>query len=277
MKRKLRSVLSFVILAVFTLFTLPGAFGSAPQDPAAPQDSSQNAPVPSKAEKKAARAEAGRDIRPFSTVGMGIKVSTLGIGFETATPVSRRTNLRFGANFFSYDRTFDKDGINYNGKLTLRSVETLFDYFPFGGFHLSPGLLIYNGNNVKATASVPTGQTFDLGDVTYQSSATTPITGSGKLEFNKVAPVVMFGFGNLVPRTRHISVSFEMGVAFHGSPRASLSLAGSACDVTGVNCRNVATDSTVLSNLTSEVNKLNNTASPYKVWPIISLGFGYKF
>lgn len=87
------------------------------------------------------------------------------------------------------------------------------------------------------------------------------------------------GWGNLVSRKegKHFTVPFEMGVAFQGSPKASLSLAGNICDQPGVNCRNVATDSTVQANIVSEQNKVNNSMSFFKAYPIISVGFGYKF
>jgi len=68
-----------------------------------------------------------------------------------------------------------------------------------------------------------------------------------------------------------------LGVAYHGTPTASLSLAGSACAPNGLNCRNAATDPAVQSSLQSEVAKLNRNAEPYKVYPIISVGFGYRF
>ena len=212
------------------------------------------------------------------SVGIGVKASTLGIGADVAVPVGQRANIRGGINAFNYSRNFDRDGITYGGTLWLRSAEALVDFFPTGGgFHISPGVLIYNGNTVKATALVPGGQTFNLGNSTYLSNPANPINGSGKLTTNKVAPMLMLGFGNLVPRTRHFSVSFEFGAAFHGTPKATLDLAGSACDLSGVNCRNAATDPTVQSNVQAEVDKLNKSAAPWKVYPVVSLGFGYKF
>src|SRR5438094_802888 len=75
--------------------------------------------------------------RPFSTVGVGIKVSLLGAGAEAATPLTRRSNLRVGINGFAYDRSFHKDGVSYAGRLSFRSAEVHYDWFPFGGsFHL---------------------------------------------------------------------------------------------------------------------------------------------
>ena len=117
---------------------------------------------------------------------------------------------------------------------------------------MSPGPLVYNGNGATATANVPGGSTFTLGGTTYTSDPTNPITGTGKLDFVKAAPTAMFGFGNLVPQNRHFTYNLELGAVFQGSARTKLNLTGNACDSTGLNCVNAATDPTVQSNVTAE-------------------------
>jgi hypothetical protein len=211
---------------------------------------------------------------------MGVKVSLLGAGIEVATPITHRTNLRAGFNMFTYSRAFNKDGIAYDGTLGFKSVEAHYDIFPFAGrFHISPGVLAYIGNPISANASVPGGQSFSLGGTGYYSDSTTPVTGNGKINFNQVAPTITLGWGNLVSRREgaHFSVPFEIGVAYQGSPKATLNLAGNVCDSPGVNCRSVASDPNVQSQIQSEQAKLNSSMSFFKLYPIISIGFGYKF
>ena len=211
-------------------------------------------------------------------VGIALKVSTLGPGLEAATALASKFNLRGGLNFFRYSRGFVNDGINYNGQLNLHSGELHLDWYPFAhGFHLSPGLLVYNANGATANASVPGDNTFRLGGITYLSDPKQPITGKGKLGFNKVAPTLLFGFGNLVPHTRHFSVNFDLGVVFQGSASTTLNLAGNACNTDGTNCVNAATDPNVQASVQSQQRKINNDLSPYKYYPVISLGFGYRF
>jgi hypothetical protein len=214
-----------------------------------------------------------------SHIGVGVKVSLLGAGIEAATPITYRTNLRFGFNAFGYSRGFTNDGVGYNADLTFRSFETHFDWFPFAGrFHLSPGLMVYNGNQIKATAGVPIGQQFTLGGTTYTSDSTNPIAGTGKIGFNKVAPSFLLGWGNLLPRSNsHFSIPFEFGVLFQGSPKAALNLTGSACDANGLGCHDISTDTTFQNNVIAQQNKLNSDMSFFKFYPVISLGFGYKF
>jgi hypothetical protein len=206
-----------------------------------------------------------------------VKVSTLGIGGEVAIAVSHRTNVRFGFNAFSYGHTFDKDGATYKGNLDLRSAQATYDIFFLKGLHLSPGVLFYNGNQVTANVSVPGGQTFTLGNTTYMSDAANPVAGTGKLTVYKAAPMLLFGIGNLVPRSGHFSTSFEIGAAYQGPPRVALNLGGSACDSTGLFCRSIASDPTIQSDIVAEQAKLNRSASSYKFYPVISFGVGYKF
>ncbi|HKV62392.1 MAG TPA: hypothetical protein VJO16_10790 [Candidatus Acidoferrum sp.] len=212
-------------------------------------------------------------------VGVGVQVSTLGIGGEIALPITHRSNARFGFNAFSYSHTFDKDGVTYKGSLDMRSAQAVFDFFPFNfGFRLSPGALLYNGNKVNANASVPGGQSFTLNGASYVSDAASPVTGTGKLTFSKAAPMLLLGFGNLVPRgKRRFSMSFDIGAAYQGPPRATLALSGNACDSTALNCRAISSDPTIQSNILAEQAKINKSASPFRFSPIVSFGVGYKF
>ena len=212
-----------------------------------------------------------------SRIGAGIKVSTLGAGAEAAFEVSNHINIRGGVNYFSYGRNFTNSGINYGATLRLQSWEAHLDYFIGHTFHVSPGLLIYNGNRLNANITVPAGQSFTLSNTDYISSATNPVSGTGVLKFAKVAPSFMFGFGNLVPRGRHhFSVNFEMGAVYQGAPMVGLNLVGTACDSSGANCQNVTTDSGIQSNIQAQQEKYNHDVSPFRFYPVISLGFGFK-
>ena len=193
--------------------------------------------------------------------------------------VTHTTNLRGGFNAFSYSRGFSKDGISYAGDLSFRSAEAHFDWFPLGrGFHLSPGVIAYNGNKVSATANVPGGSTLTLDGVQYMSDPANPVSGSGMITFNKAAPTIMLGLGNLVRRHgRRFSVNLEVGAAFTNAPQATLNLAGGVCGTNGLGCRSIASDPTVQSNVLAEQAKINHDISPLKVYPLISLGFGYRF
>ena len=257
---------------------LPG-YGQSDQQPDAAPASTQappSAPAPNPQPVPKAKKVDPVDNRYF---GGGVKVSSLGVGAEVAARVLWRANLRGGFNILGYSRTFNKDGVAYGGHLAFRTVEGHLDFFPWAGnLHFGPGIIGYIGDPIKARAIVPGGQSFTLGGVTYTSDPTNPTNANGKIDFNQVAPVVTFGMGNLVPRlkSKRFSVPFEVGVAFQGSPKATLGLTGNVCP-TGGGCVNAATDPNVQANVVSEQNKINKSMSVFKAYPIMSVGFGYKF
>jgi len=203
----------------------------------------------------------------------------MGAGIQAATAVTSRSNVRVGFNYFSYSGSTSKDNVNYDGTLRLESAEVLYDQYLGAGFHISPGVAIYDGNQGTGTAAVPGGQTFTLNGVSYFSATAAPVTGSASITARKVAPEIMIGFGNLLPRgARHFTLNIEAGVIFQGSPNAKLSLNGSTC-VTGgtTGCLPISSNPAVQSNIQGEQTTINNDLGPFKYYPVIRMGFGYKF
>jgi hypothetical protein len=208
--------------------------------------------------------------------GVGVKAGTLGIGVQVGTALASRVNLRGGANFFTYKDTLNEDGVAFNGTLQLRSVEAKLDLFVIGGFRVTPGLLLYNDNNVSALATVPTGTSVTLGGVRYTSNPADPLRGSAAITFSKFAPTIGIGFGNLLPRSaRHWSLSTDLGIAFSGSPQFALGMTGSAC--VGAVCQPVATTPSVSANVEAERVKIQNDLKDFKYYPELSVMFGWKF
>ena len=221
----------------------------------------------------------GEGTRLSSRLAIGVKVSALGAGLEAATPFSRRANLRAGFNAFGLDLRFHRDGIPYSGQLSFHSVEAHYDWFPFyGSFHISPGVLVYNGNRLNARVSIPASQSFTLNHTPYVSDAAKPVNGTGSLNFPRAGPMISIGWGNLLPRNgTHFTIPFEVGAVYTGPPLARLNLAGAVCDSSGTNCRNFAADPILQSNVQGENNRLNRLLSPFRFYPLISVGFGFSF
>lgn len=218
----------------------------------------------------------GQDLPRFA---IGAKTSSLGYGFEGTTAVTEKSNLRGGFNFFNFDKGYDHDGIRYDGTLRFRSVQVNYDQYLFSGFHVSPGLLLYNGNEVRSTALVPAGQSFTLGSTTYFSGQTNPINGSASLDLGKTfSPLVMIGAGNPLPRNgRRLGFNVDFGIVFQASPKSVLNIAGTACTVNPTTgCLNAATDPTVQSNVIAEQNQLDDDLKELKYYPILSFGISWR-
>lgn len=211
--------------------------------------------------------------------GVVAKASMLGIGGDVGASITPFFNVRGGFNGFSFSKGFNNSGIHYDGNLRLRSVEALVDITPLRDwFHISPGMLVYNGNQINAKATVPGGQTFDLGGASFKSSTADPIHGTGVLAVKKAAPMVMFGFGNPIPHSHHFTIVQDFGVVFQGTPKTTLNLAGTACDaVTGLACVNAATDPTFQAQVKAEQDKINKDTSIVKFYPVASIGIGIRF
>jgi hypothetical protein len=277
----LLSVSVSAALAQQTAATDTGSSSSLPPQYVADANPSASLPPAGFVGSNGTVPSAAAHTRPFSGLAMGAQVGILGIGFQVATPLASHFNLRGGASFFNYNDALSSDGINYNANLHFRSVETSVDWFPWArSFHISPGALLYNGNQVTANAAVPAGDTFTLNDTTYTSSATDPVRGTGSVKFNKAAPKITVGWGNLLPRSgRHFSVPFEIGFAYVGQPKTVLNLAGNACyNYEGQNyCSDVATNSMIQTNLAAQQQKIANDISPARFFPILSTGFSYSF
>jgi hypothetical protein len=221
-------------------------------------------------------------IRPFSRIGFDAHVGLGGIGFDVATPVSRRFNIRAGSDFFAYSTTFQDQGATVAANLRMRSGHASLDWFPFRGrFRLSPLVVFANNNRAKATALVPPGSTITLNGQDYISSLTDPLHGGGAVDFRKASPGFTLGLGNVIPRTsNHLSVPVEAGFYYVGQPGLKVNFTGSACDPTlppEVACEAVDQDSGFQQNLAAFIARNHHNLSYASFFPIFSVGFGYAF
>lgn len=224
-------------------------------------------------------APAAESVRPFSQLAVGVKFSTLGAGVEVATPLSGHFNLRVGGNFFQYTDHLTTNGIHYAAALNFSSAQASIDWFPWGrSFHVSPGALVYSGNRIIANGSVPGGTSFTINGNDYVSDLADPVGGSARIDLAHAAPMLTFGWGNLIPRKPgHFIIPFEMGFAYIGDPKVGLNFGGSVCDAQQLGCRPVQSDPTFQSDVAAEKAKIQNNANYARFYPILSLGFAYRF
>ena len=214
---------------------------------------------------------------PFSKVAFGLTANTLGGGAEIATPLGNGFNLRVGANFIQFQYPFSKDGLDYTPQIKLESAQGTIDWFPGNGdFHVSAGALYFK-NDLSGPASVQVGQTFTLGSATYLNSIDDPVSGTAAVTYSrKIAPLVLIGFGNLLPRTgRRLSFPLEAGVAYMGAPQTRLILKGTSCTSDG--CFDAGTDAGMQSNIKLEQTKISNDLSYTTFYPVLSFGVAFRF
>ena len=255
-------------------------------EPAAPaQPASDPAPIPLHMRNtmvQALPAGGSNHIRPFSAVGVQLKIGFNGPGVDIAVPLAQHWNARVGGTFFQYSGTYTIDGVDISGEAKFRSGNFALDYFPFKGtFRISPGITFYNGNHVQANASIPGGNTFTLNDVNYTSAVNDPVRGTATLSFgNRRAPSITAGWGNMIPRHgSRFSVPFEFGIQYISDPKIDMVLAGTACSAQGTvsGCGQLQSDPIAQDNLAKELKKLNDQIHPLAYYPILSIGVSWSF
>lgn len=235
--------------------------------------------VPPAAKAKNKDSDDNGRVLPFSRFAIGTKLGTFGWGGQIATPITGWMNLRGGADFFNFGYGLSNDGTNYYASLHLKSGTVQADIYPFrrGGFHISPGVLIFR-SNVGATMNIPGGSTFTENNVNYTSDPADPVNGSGALTFSRqIMPALTFGFGNMIPRreSKHWSAPFEIGAAYTGHYAMQVNLTGSACQP-GTGCGSV-NDPSIQANVVQETNKINEDFKHFQFYPIITSGVSYRF
>ncbi len=228
----------------------------------------------------------------FTRIGVGVGISTLGVRLQAATNLGNHLALRASGNFFGYSDNFTTNGIAANAKLSLYSAAVAVDFFPFKfPVRLSPGLLLYNGNQLTGTTNVAAGTSFTLNGATYYSAnansvtGAVPVSGTASLGLNATKPAftITTGVGNMVPRKGHLSFPFEVGVALIGAPSVKVSLGGWACyDQAQTQCADLSNASNpiavaIQSHLTTQEAKWANDLNPLKTYPIVSVGVAYSF
>jgi hypothetical protein len=235
---------------------LPAAPVPQPNAPSAAPAAAPAAPLPAPQAETAALA---------SRIGFGAHLSTLGPGVDLGFRIAPNINIRGGFNYFDITENFTSSGASYSGTVKFESGEAHLDYYFLHSVHVSPGILFSNGTLASATIGVPGGSTFTVNHDTYTSDESNPLGGTASLKFNKVAPSIMIGLGNLVPAGRHhFSVRLEVGGAFRGTPTVAYT------------CQSAATSTQFQSDVAAQTAKTNNDISFLKFYPVLSLGFGFR-
>ncbi|MFN0317446.1 MAG: hypothetical protein ACKVQA_20675 [Burkholderiales bacterium] len=190
------------------------------------------------------------------------RFGTLGLGLEVGGGLSEQWAIRAGLNGYSVDETLTESNVNYEAELQLRSGGITVDWHPGGhAFRVSLGAF-YNGTNFSVLAR-PTGGTFEFNGVTYNAAEVGSF--SGKIEFNKFAPFLGVGFGNV--SKKGFSYSIDLGVLYQQSPKVRLDLT----------CGTTAQCAQLQSDARAEGAQLESELKDFRFWPVIQAGFGYVF
>jgi len=197
---------------------------------------------------------------------VGLQIGTLGVGANFAMPINKNLQARLNINGLKVNKTKTKDDVTYDASLKLFTAGLLLDYYPYdtSSFHLSLGAY-YNNNKVTAKATPKAGN-YTINGRTYNVNLIDHIDAS--LTFNKFAPYLGLGWGGKLDNSGW-SWNFDLGVMYHGTPKFSLK--GTRGTATAAQWANITSD------IAAQEAKTQNNVKKYKFYPVISLGFVYRF
>ncbi|MCU7918032.1 MAG: hypothetical protein KZQ95_06690 [Candidatus Thiodiazotropha sp. (ex Epidulcina cf. delphinae)] len=190
-------------------------------------------------------------------VAVSGRLGSLGIGVEGTFGLSQRFNARLGVNRFDFEISETIDDIEYDLDLQWRSIALFADWHPFGSrFRFTAGLLRNNNEFTGSTAAT----TLTIGDTTYSDTGL-----DARLEFNKHAPYLGLGWGNLLTTGSGWGFNVDLGIMYQGSASVSLTPTGAAA---------VLVDP---DDLDKEEQSFEDDIKLYRYYPVFSFGVSYRF
>ena len=205
-------------------------------------------------------------VAPADT-SLGIRGGTLGGGVELSYALSQRAAVRLNADGYNRTQTTTEADIQYDAKFKLQTASLLGDWFPFANnFRISAGAM-FNGNKFSLKGQ-PTGPGFTINDQTYTAAEVGSLEATVK--FKRAAPYFGIGYGR--PINSGLSLIFDAGIMFQGSPKSRIDVTcGAAAPQGSARCTQLQNDAA------AEQAQLDDSLSSFKYYPVISLGLAYTF
>lgn len=196
-----------------------------------------------------------------SDMSAGLRVGTLGIGVEVSKLLSDNFGVRVGGNFGTYSRTQTSSDLELDAKLKFQAFTALLDYFPSGrgAFHLTAGLAT-NPLTIDGVGKPNASGNITINHVDYTPAQVGNLLAT--IKYSSALPYFGIGWGTPASKDGGFSVLFDLGAAI-GKPTASLSATGN-----GPNLQ---------SNLNAQTASMQSDAGKIPVWPVISLGFVWRW
>ncbi len=199
--------------------------------------------------------------------GWSVKAGTLGTGIDLTYNINEKINTRFNFNKGKIGFDFEESGVDYSGNFNASTAGGLVDYYPNANdFRLTTGLYV-NQNELNFSAVGGDGLT--IGD-------SVPLLEGIQLDldvsFKKLAPYLGLGWGNAIKEGSDWQFDLDVGVLFQGSAESNLELSGTAYDGLLPVLQQALQDA-----LIEEENNINDELKDFKLYPVISIGVGYRF
>lgn len=199
-------------------------------------------------------------------VGITAGIGTGGPSLHVVVPMESNLNGRFGLT--QYKRSFDHSSadLDFKAKVTLQTVDALFDWHLFSGSFRVTGGVVYNGNEITAEGR-PTDGNFTINGNKYEAKDVGALTG--KIDFQKAAPYIGIGWGNALAPNSRWNFSTDIGAIYHGNGHVGLASRG--CTVSNQVCNALTAD------VAAERSRLTDSMADVKFLPVVRFGVSYRF
>lgn len=201
---------------------------------------------------------------------VAVRAGSPGLGLDLDLGLSPSFGMRVGFAGFNINHTVNTSDVNYDGRLKLRTITGLLDWYVFrGGFHVTAGVA---GNSTKLdVVGQPSQGSYTINGTTYSSSQVGSLTGELKLG-NSVAPYVGFGWGNPAGEGGHVHFLLDVGAMYGGTPTVTLTAqCGPAAPSGSAPCQSAQSD------VIAEEQKLRDKADILRWYPVVNLGVAVRF
>jgi len=197
---------------------------------------------------------------------VGLKLGTMGVGVELNKPLNTALDLRLGLNYIEAQvNSFKVGSIEYDVEVNATAFHAVLDWYPKQNkkFYLSGGFLFNNENiNPEPTPDfvfhgIPIGQALDRYGVNL------------KVDYGNTAPYIGIGYRNKTLNNKGWYYTAELGFAYLGRPQIEFNITDKA---TGKTPSEIPQEE-----LDKELVRIKNKIDNYKVWPIVSFAWVYRF
>ena len=193
-------------------------------------------------------------------LGLGLKAGTLGLGLEASWQPLPYLDIRLGANAYDYEDDGTQAGVPYDATLALENFYATGNFhFPVSPMRLTAGLYS-NGNELQMLNDEAAD--LEIGGINYPGAGIGTLTSV--TSFGSTSPYLGIGFDFTL--AGKVGMNLDFGVLWQGEPDVTLEADGL-----------LALDPGFQAALEAERVELEDEMSDFKAWPVVSVGFVYKF
>ncbi|MDX1454474.1 MAG: hypothetical protein R3217_03375 [Gammaproteobacteria bacterium] len=195
-------------------------------------------------------------------IGVGARVSTLGMTYEAKFALTDHFALRGGINQYDTDYEETQDDITYDFDAEFDSTHLFLDYHPFAGMFRITGGIVDNDSTFIGTGT--SSGTYTLNGVSYTGAEVGTLSAGFGLQ--EQGTYLGVGWAS-APKSSGLGFSVDVGVVLQDGPQAQIVSTGGL----------LSSDPTFQSNVDAEIAELNQDLEEFDTYPVVSIGISYTF